>query len=70
MLTRSTGFRYILCVNFIFIYFFKFMYVFLAALGLHCCEGFFVVAASGGYSPVAVHGLLIVVPSLVAEHGR
>ena len=46
------------------------MYVFLAVLGLHCCEGFSVVAASGGYSPVAVYGLLIVVPSLVAEHCR
>ena len=27
------------------------------------------VAASGGYSLVTVHGLLIVVASLVAEHG-
>ena len=27
------------------------------------------VAASGGYSPSAWHGLLIVVASLIAEHG-
>ena len=28
------------------------------------------VAARGGYSLIAVHGLLIVVAFLVAEHGR
>jgi len=40
------------------------------------CSGFFVAAcrlslvtASGGYSLVAMHGLLIAVASLVAEHG-
>jgi len=27
------------------------------------------VAASGGYSPVVVHGLLTVVASAIAEHG-
>ena len=26
------------------------MYMFLAGLGLHCCMGFLLVAASGGYS--------------------
>ena len=31
--------------------------------------GFFLVAASGSYSVVAVLGLLIVVVSLVGEHG-
>ena len=36
-----------------------------AALGLRCC----VQVASGGYSLVAVHGLLIAVASPVAEHG-
>ena len=45
------------------------MYVFLAVLGLHCCEGFSVVVASGGYFLVVVCGLLIEVASLVAEHG-
>ena len=37
------------------------MYLFLAVLGLCCCEGFSLVAASGGYSPVAVHRFLIAV---------
>ena len=37
-------------------------------LGLHCCTGFTLVAASRGYSLVAVCRLLIVVVSLVAEH--
>ena len=32
------------------------------------CTGFYRVAASGGYSLVAVHRLLIVVASLIAEH--
>ena len=36
-------------------------------LGLRCCMGFFLLVASGGYSLVAVLGLLIAVASL-AEH--
>ena len=36
----------------------------LAVLGLRCCAGFFLVVVSGGYSPVAVHGLLIAVAFL------
>ena len=36
---------------------------------LACCAGFSLVVASGGSSRVAVHGLLIAVASLVAEHG-
>ena len=48
---------------------YNFIYLFLAVLGLRCCEGFSVVAASGGYSLLAVHGLLIVVTALVVEHG-
>ena len=51
------------------VFLFKFMCVFLAALGLQCCEGFSVGAVSGGHSLVAAHGLLTVVPSRVAEHG-
>ena len=47
----------------------SFTYLFLAVLGLCCCTGFSLVVASGGYSPVAVPGLLIVVASLVAEPG-
>ena len=44
-------------------------YNFLAALGLHCFTKFSLVVASGGYSLVAVHRLLIAVASLAAEHG-
>ena len=43
-------------------------FFFLAALGLRCCADFSLVAANRGYSPVAVHRLLITVVSLVAEH--
>ena len=38
-------------------------------LGLHCCTGSSLVVASKGYSLVAMHSLLIVVVSLVVEHG-
>jgi len=37
-------------------------------LGLHCCTGFSLVVASGGYSLVAVFRLLFAVASFVAEH--
>ena len=43
-------------------------HLFLAVLGLHCCMGFSLVAASSSYSLVAVHGLLIAVASLVVKH--
>ena len=43
--------------------------LFMAVLGLRCCVGFSLVVVSGGYSLFVVHGLLIVVASLVAEHG-
>ena len=46
----------------------NFIYLFLAVLGLRCCVGFSLVAASGGYPPAAVHRLLTAVASLVAEH--
>ena len=45
------------------------MYLFLAALGFCYCVGFSLAEVSGGCTPVAVHGLLIVVASLLAEHG-
>ena len=44
-------------------------YLFLAVLGFHFCEGFSVVAASGGYALVTVHGLLIAVAFLVVSTG-
>ena len=46
-----------------------FLNLFLAGLDLPCCEGFSLVAMSGGYSPVAVLRHLIVAASLVVEHG-
>ena len=44
-------------------------FFFSIVLGLHCFEGFSAVAASRGYSLVALCGFLIVVVSLVVEHG-
>ena len=38
-------------------------------LGLHCCAGFSLVVASGGYSLGVVRGLFIVVISLVVADG-
>ena len=48
----------------------KFIYVFLAVLGLCCCaQAFFSCSERGLLFFVAVRGLLIAVASLVAEHG-
>ena len=50
-------------------YFFKInIYLFLAELGLHCCVRAFSSCGKRGLLFVAVHGLLIAVASLVAEH--
>ena len=46
-----------------------FIYLFLAALGLRCCVRAFSSCGKRGLLFIAVHGLLIVVASLVAEHG-
>ena len=48
---------------------YNFIYLFLAVLGLYCSVAFSLVAESGGYSLVAVCRLLIVMASLVGEHG-
>ena len=48
---------------------YKFIYLFLAALGLHCCAQSFSSCGEQGPLFVAVRGLLIAVASLVAEHG-
>ena len=45
------------------------MYLFLAALGPRCCVWAFSSCGERGLLFIAVHGLLIVVASLVAEHG-
>ena len=47
---------------------FLFIYLFLAVLGLHCCTGSSLLAPSRVYALAAVHGLLISVASLAAEH--
>ena len=52
-----------------FFLFFPFLFFFLAALGLCCCAWAFSSCSEQGLLFVAVHGLLIVVTSLVVEHG-
>ena len=49
--------------------FYNLFYLCLAALGLRCCEWAFSSCGERGLLFVAMHGLLIVVASLVAEHG-
>ena len=46
-----------------------FIYLFLAALGLHCCARAFSSCGEWGLLFVAMSGLLLAVASLVAEHG-
>ena len=48
---------------------FKLISLFLAVLGLYCCARAFSSSGEQGLLFVVVRGLLIVVPSLVAEHG-
>ena len=45
-----------------------FKYLFSVVLGLPCCAGFSLVAASGVCCLAEVHGFLIAVASLVVEH--
>ena len=54
----------------IILFFYKFIYfIFLAALGLCCCAWGFSSCDERGLLFIAVRGLLIVVASLVVEHG-
>ena len=46
-----------------------YLWTLLPVLGPHCCVGFSLVGASGGYSFLSVQGLLIAVASFVGEHG-
>ena len=55
--------------SFFFNKFIYFIYLFLAALGLCCCARAFSSCGERGLLFIAVHGLLISVASLVAEHG-
>ena len=49
---------------------FSFSFIlFLAALGFHCCARTFSSFGERGLLFIAVHGILIVVASLVVEHG-
>ena len=50
-------------------FFKKIIYLFLTALGLRCCLRVFHSCGKRGLLFVAVHGLLILVASLVAERG-
>ena len=56
---------------FLILFFFKFIYYFIifGCAGSLLLRGLSLVAAEGGYSLVVVCKLLIVVGSLVAEHG-
>ena len=56
-------------VFYLFIYFYKFIYLFLAALGLRCCVRAFSSCGERGLLFVVVRRLLIAVASLVVEHG-
>ena len=47
-----------------------FIYLFLAALGLHCCARAFSICGERGLLFVAVRRLLIAVVSLAVDHGR
>ena len=49
--------------------YYLFIYLVLAAFGLRCCARAFSSCGEQGLLFVAVHGSLIVVASLVAEHG-
>ena len=60
---------YIKCSFFFFFFNLFFIYLFLAALGLRCCERAFSSCGEWGLLFVAVRWLLIAVASLVAEHG-
>ena len=58
------------CYSFIFKNKFMYLiYLFLAALGLHCCTRAFSGCGEQGLLFVALSGLLIAVASLVVDHG-
>ena len=50
------------------LFFYKFIYLFLAVLGLRCCARAFSSCGERGLLFVAVRGLLMAVASLVAKH--
>ena len=56
-------------LKFFILFYFIFIYLFLVTLGLCCCVWIFSSCVEQGLLFVAVHRLLIVVASLVVEHG-
>ena len=54
-----------LSVSFLFLFLFNFIYLFIAALGLCCCRGLSLVAASGGYSSLWCVGFSLRWPLLL-----
>ena len=73
-LLKEPAFSFIdLCYCFLHFFFKKLNsfihYLFLAALGLCCCSQAFSSCGERGLLFIAVRGLLVVVASLVAEHG-
>ena len=59
----------VVCNYFLFLSFCFFIFYFLAVLGLRCCARAFSSCGERGLLFAAVHGFLIAVASLVAEHG-
>ena len=59
----------VLSIYFIYLSIYLFIYLFLAVLGLCCCARAFSSCDEQGLLFFAVHGLLIVVASLIVEHG-
>ena len=60
---------FMLSLFYFLLFFYKFIYLFLAALGFHCCAWAFPSCGEWELLFVGVHGVLIAVASLVAEHG-
>ena len=65
----GAGWRHLNPLMTVFGFIYVCMYLFMAALGLHCCARAFSSFSELGLLFIAVHGLLIAVASLVAEHG-
>ena len=65
----SSSFSTFLCFFKIYLFNFFLKFLFLSALGLHCCARTFSSCGEQELLFIAVRGLLIAVASLVAEHG-
>ena len=63
MFFQTQFFKRIYFVFNVFFFFYKFIYLILAVLGLHCCAWDFSTYGERGLLFVAVHGLLIAVAS-------